>query len=49
MKLQKKYLAGVAAVLLLGLAGYRVFHNADPDADSQAPEKPEPGPGGARQ
>lgn len=42
MKLQKKYLAGVAAVLLLGLAGYRVFHNADPDADSQASNKPIP-------
>src|SRR5579859_5016972 len=42
MKLQKKYLAGAAAVLLLGLAGYRITHNADQDADNQASNKPIP-------
>jgi multidrug efflux system membrane fusion protein len=42
MKLQKTYLAGAAALLLLGLVGYRVMHNGDSDADAQAQNKPIP-------
>src|ERR1700761_5400086 len=42
MKLQTKYVAGAAAVLVLGFAGYRAFSNGDSDADSQAQNKPIP-------
>jgi multidrug efflux system membrane fusion protein len=41
--LQKKYLIGIAAVLLVGLAGWRVFfHHSNNDADDQALNKPIP-------
>jgi multidrug efflux system membrane fusion protein len=42
MKLQTKYLAGATGILLLGFAGYRVFHHTDDDAASQALNKPVP-------
>jgi len=43
MKLQKKYLAGTAAVLLVGLIGWRiVFHHADDDPAAQLQGKPIP-------
>jgi len=43
MKLQKKYLAGAAAVLLVGLIGWRVFfHRPDDDAAAQLQGKPIP-------
>src|SRR6202789_530497 len=43
MKLQKKYLAGAAAVLLVGLIGWRIFfHHADDDASAQLQGKPIP-------
>jgi multidrug efflux system membrane fusion protein len=43
MKLQKKYLVASAAVLVVGLIGWRVFfHHANDDANSQALNKPIP-------
>jgi membrane fusion protein, multidrug efflux system len=43
MKLQKKYLAGAAAALLVGLIGWRIFfHHADDDASAQLQGKPIP-------
>jgi membrane fusion protein, multidrug efflux system len=43
MKLQKKYLAGAAAVLLVGLIGWRIFfHHADEDPTAQLQGKPIP-------
>jgi multidrug efflux system membrane fusion protein len=42
MKLHKTYLAGTAAVLLVGLIGWRVLHHSDDDAGSQAQNAPIP-------
>ena len=42
MKLQKKYLVGVGAAVLLALVGYRLANHKDDDADSQALNKPIP-------
>jgi multidrug efflux system membrane fusion protein len=43
MKLQKKYLVATAAVLVVGLIGWRVFfHHTNDDANSQALNKPIP-------
>ena len=43
MKLQKKYLVGTAAVLLVGLIGWRIFfHHPDDDAAAQLQGKPIP-------
>jgi len=42
MKLQKKYLVGAGAALLLALVGYRIANHKDDDADTQALNKPIP-------
>jgi multidrug efflux system membrane fusion protein len=42
MKLQKKYLVGAGAALLLALVGYRIANHKDNDADNQALNKPIP-------
>ena len=42
MKLQKKYLVGAGAALLLALVGYRIANHKDDDADAQALNKPIP-------
>jgi len=42
MKLQKKYLAGAAAVLLLGLVGWRLLQHSDDDVGNQAQNAPIP-------
>jgi multidrug efflux system membrane fusion protein len=42
MKLQKKYLAGAAAVLLLGLVGWRALHHSGDTAGDQAQNAPIP-------
>ena len=36
MKLQKKYLVGAGAALLLALVAYRIANHKDDDADAQA-------------
>lgn len=42
MKLQKKYLVGAGAAVLLALVGYRIANHKDDDADTQALNKPIP-------
>ncbi|HEX4507068.1 MAG TPA: efflux RND transporter periplasmic adaptor subunit [Alphaproteobacteria bacterium] len=42
MKLQKKYLVGAGAALLLAVVGYRIANHKDDSADAQALNKPIP-------